>query len=186
MGLTAGTKSAVVIAAGILASGFAVILRTTVSSNVAGAVGGASLVMVGLIGLLMLFLRHWVTTTSEERRALAEAQGEAQAERSRYVALQAANESEHGRVLRDVAATRAALKATLDSERRKLRAEFAGTRATELAEAFQTGVEMERSGALQATRSQRGNLIPFPGLPGQQSVPAAERERSREHGSVGP
>lgn len=183
MSLTAGTKFATTIVTGILVAGFVVIFRSTAQDNVTGGIGGACLVMMSLVGLLLIFLRHWVTNTNEERRTLRTAQREAQAERVRYVALQAANESEHGRVLRDVAATRATVKATLETERRQMQAEFDGTRATELAKAFQTGVEMERSGALCRDKQQRGNLIRFPD---QTAAPTGDHSRPREHGSVGP
>lgn len=183
MDLTARTKAAVATAVGILISGFAVIVRSTSDDNVAGSIGGACLVMVGLTLAILIFVRRWVSDTSDERRILGEAQREAQAERSRYVALKAALEGEHGRLLRDMAAERAGIAATLKAERAKMAAEFQESRATELSEAFQTGAEMERAGVFKRRQPQGGNLLKFPGR--QTEMPKPE-QLPREHGVVGP
>lgn len=183
MGVTAGNKAATATTAGILIAGFAVIIRNTAHDNVAGAIGGACLVMVGLSAVILVMVRHWVMNTGEERRILAAAQREAQAERSRYFAAQAALENEQGRLNRDMAAERARMTATLTAERAKMRAEFEEERTQLVTDAFRTGVEMERAGDLKPQTPVRGNLIPFPEKqPGR--VP--QQERSREHGSVGP
>ena len=181
MDLTARIKAAVATAVGILTAGFAVIIRSASDDNVAGSIGGACLVMVGLTLAILIFVRRWVSDTSDERQALGQAQRDAQDERSRYIALKAALEGEHGRLLRDMAAERAGIAATLKAERAKMAAEFRETRATELSEAFQTGVEMERAGMLKRRPPQRGNLLKFPE---RQELPT--QERSREHGVVGP
>ncbi|MFD8254667.1 hypothetical protein [Streptomyces werraensis] len=182
MELSTRTKTTTAVAAGILLAGFAVILASAPHDNLAGAIGGACLVMVGLSLTILTFVCHWVSNTAEERRILGAAQREAQAERSRYFAAQAALENERGRLLRDLAAERASIAATLAAERAAMAAEFQETRATELSEAFQTGVEMERTGMLQRRQPQRGNLLKFPGR--QPSAPA--RTQEREHGVVGP
>lgn len=182
MDYTARTKAAVATAVGILIAGFAVVLRSAALHNPAGSIGGACLVMLGLTLAILIFVRHWVCETSGERQALGQAQHEAQDERSRYIALKAALESEHGRRIRDLAAERAGITATLRAERAKMAAEFRENRAKELSEAFQTGVEMERAGTLKRRPPQRGNLLRFPGP--QTETP--EQERSREHGVVGP
>lgn len=189
MEFTARTKAAIATAVGILAGGFAVIIRSASGDNVAGSIGGACLVMVGLSLVILIFVRRWVTDTSEERRILGAAQREAQAERTRYVAAQAALENEIGRLTRDMAAERARVAATLKAERAALKAEFEETRAQELSEAFQTGAEMERAGMLKRPQSAGGSVLRFP--KGQRGAPAQERgrperERSREHGVAGP
>ncbi|MFE9921623.1 hypothetical protein ACFYQA_08570 [Streptomyces sp. NPDC005774] len=182
MGLTASNKAAVATAIGILICGFAVIVQNTSRDNVAGSIGGACLVMAGLALGSLTFVRRWVCDTSDERRVLAAAQREAQGERSRYFAAQAALENEQGRLTRDMAADRARLTATLTVEREKMQAEFEGSRAQELSEAFQTGVEMERAGMLKRSRPPRGNLLKFP----QKQPEALEQDRTREHEAAGP
>lgn len=185
MGLTASSKAAVATAAGILISGFAVIIRSASAHNAAGSIGGACLVMTGLSLVILILVRFWICNTNEERRMLAAAQREAQSERSRYFAAQAAHTNELGRNRREMAAERARLTATLKAERAKMQAEFDNTRAKELSEAFQTGAEMERAGVFKKRQQPpRGNLLKFPKK--QPSAPEAERERSREHGVVGP
>lgn len=186
MEFTASSKTATTIAAGILLAGFAVILRSASGDNVAGALGGACLVMVGLSLLILVFVRHWVVNTNEERRILAAAQRQAQESRTKYIAAQAALENEQGRLNRDMAAERAAIRATLVVERKKLRADFEEQRAQCMAEAFRTGAEMERAGMLKPGHPEPpANLIQFPKQQPAQA-PTPQRDRSREHGVVGP
>ncbi|MFJ8145982.1 hypothetical protein ACIQ6R_13010 [Streptomyces sp. NPDC096048] len=183
MGLTANSKAAVATAAGILISGFAVIIRSASAHNAAGSIGGACLVMVGLTLAILIFVRRWVCDTRDERRILAATQREAQAERTRMIAAQAAQMNEMGRLRQERAAERARNRAILKAEREKLQAEFANTRAKELSEAFQTGAEMERAGVFKKRQQPvRGNLLTFP----KKQPAAPEAERSREHGVGGP
>lgn len=185
MGLTANSKMGVAAAVGILIVGFAVIIRSTMQDHVAGSIAGACLVMSGLTITVLVLCRHWIMDTRDERRVLAAAQRQADGERTRYIAVQAAFENEQVRLKRDMAAERARMAATLAAERKAMAAEFAETRATEMSDAFRAGAEMERAGMLKPARATTpGNLIQFPG----QGQPAREpqRERSREHGVVGP
>lgn len=183
MGLSTSSKAAAGAAAGVLAIGAAVITRSVDDDDIAESIGGACLVMVSLSTVICVLVRHWVTNTSEERQVLAAAQREAQGERSRYFAAQAALENERARLTRDMAAERARNTATLAAERDKMQAEFEEQRAQLASEAFRTGVEMERAGMLKPGQQPAcGNLIQFPDHPGR----APERERSREHGVVGP
>ena len=138
--------------------------------------------MVGLSLVILIFVRRWVCETNAERQALTQAQRDAQGERSRYIALKAALEGEHGRRVRDMAAERAGIAATLRAERAKLAAEYRESRAKELSEAFQTGVEMERAGMLKRRQTPRDNLLKFPG----RQTERPDQERSREHGVVSP
>ncbi|MFD4257783.1 hypothetical protein ACFWR9_09125 [Streptomyces sp. NPDC058534] len=166
-----------------MATGFAVIVRSTSHDNVAGSIGGACLVMVGLTLAILIFVRRWVCDTRDERRILAATQREAQAERTRYIAAQAGLTNESGRMNREMAAERARVTATLKVEREAMQADFEGTRAKECAEAFRTGAEMERAGVFKKRQQPlRGNLLTFP----KQQPEAPEPERTREHGVVGP
>lgn len=183
MVLTARTKAAVATAVGLLLVGFAVILRSATLHNPAGSIGGACLVMTGLALAILIFVRRWICDTRDERRALADAQRQAQAEQTRFIALEAAQTNEMGRLSQERKAERARNAAILKAEREKLRAEFANTRTKELSEAFQTGAEMERAGVFRKRQPPaRGNLLTFP----KKQPAAPEAERSREHGVVGP
>ncbi|MFC9847741.1 hypothetical protein ACFWFF_01325 [Streptomyces sp. NPDC060223] len=181
MDLTAGTKATAVSAVAVMAGGISVILYGIVRNDLARSLGGACLTMTALTLIAMVAIRRWTTDTGDERRILAASTREAQAERSRYVAAQAALENEQARLNRDMAAERARVAATLVAERRKMEAAFEEKRAQLATEAFTTGVQMERAGMLSPKKSEPGNLIQFP-----QQERAAERERSREHGVVGP
>ncbi|GGR70744.1 MULTISPECIES: hypothetical protein [Streptomyces] len=185
MEFTATSKAITTTAAGILISGFAIIISSVPGDNVAGAVGGACLIMVALTVIICVLVRHWVVNTDAERRILSAAQREAQAERTRYIAAQAALENEQGRLNQDMAAERSRIARLLIAERQKMAAEFEEQRAQLAAEAFRTGVEMERSGSLRREAPPTANLIPFP-KQGQPAPQAAERERSREHGEAAP
>ncbi|MFE2353411.1 hypothetical protein [Streptomyces parvulus] len=161
------------------------IIHSTARDNVAGSIGGACLVMVGLTLAILIFVRRWVCDTRDERRILAATQREAQAERTRYIAAQAGLTNESTRLNREIAAERTRILTTLKVEREAMAADFDNTRAKELAEAFQTGAEMERAGVFKHRQQPpRGNLLTFPKK--QPAAPEPERERSREHGVVGP
>jgi hypothetical protein len=179
---TATSKACTAMAAGILISGFAIIISSTFTDNVAGSIGGACLVMVALTIIICVLVRHWISNTELERTALAAAQREAQAQRATYQAAQCALENEQGRLNRDVAAERARITAALLATEAKLRADFEEERAQLAAEAFRTGAEMERAGMLRPDAEVRGNLIPFP----RELTRDADRERSRAPGHVGP
>lgn len=134
--------------------------------------------MVALTLIALLFIHHWFTNTSEERRALADATRAADDERNRYFSLEAALENEHGRRTQAVAAERASLAVRLATEREALRSEFEERRASLIAETMEATFRMKLNGGFDQP-SGKGNLIQFP-----QQQP--ERERSRGHNVVGP
>ncbi|WP_326779658.1 hypothetical protein OG481_01855 [Streptomyces longwoodensis] len=187
MEFTASSKAAMVTAAGMLMAGFAVIICSASGDNVAGSIGGACLVMVALTAVILVMVRHWIINTAEERRILAACQREAQGERARFIAAQAALENEMGRLTQDMAAERAAIRATLIQERRQMSAQFEEERAQLAAKAFQLGAQMERNGDLKKKPApEQANLIPFPKQERQRAQDQPQHERSREHGVVGP
>lgn len=147
------------------------------------SIGGVVLTITALTLIVLFFVRVWVVNTDTEREQLAQARHDAEAERRRHFAMQAALEGEMTRLTRDMREERARLAKTLLIEREALAAEFEKNRLQIATQAFQAGVEMERAGLLEpdAPTPQPANLIQFP----EQSR-APERERSREHGSVGP
>lgn len=181
MDLTAGTKATAATAAVVITAGLSAILYGVIRSDLARALGGACLTTPALVLLALVAIRAWVMNTNEERRQLAASTREAQAERSRYFAAQAALENEQARLNRDMASDRARAAATLAAERKSMEAYFDEKRAKLVTDAFTTGVQMERAGTLKPKKPETGNLIQFP-----QQERAAERERSREHGVVGP
>lgn len=181
MDLTASTKATTATAAVVMTAGLSAILYGVIRSDLPRALGGACLTTPALVLLALVAIRAWVMNTSEERRLLAASTREAQAERSRYFAAQAALENEQVRLNRDMAADRARAAATLAADRKAMEAYFDEKRAKLVTDAFTIGVQMERAGMLKPKKPATGNLIQFP-----QQERAAERERSREHGVVGP
>ncbi|MFB7461214.1 hypothetical protein [Streptomyces sp. NPDC056188] len=180
MGLSTSSKATTAAAAGILAIGITVIARGAADDDLSDSICGACLIMMALSTGICVLVRHWVVATGDERRVLAAALRQTQAERTRYIAAQAGLENERSRLSRDMAAERARITATLAAERAQLEADFEEQRAQLAADSFRTGVEMERAGMLKPGRQPvRNNLIQFP-----ERTP--ERARSREHGGAVP
>jgi hypothetical protein len=187
MGLAGGTRATAVSAAVFLLGGIAVILHGIIQGDLTRALSGTCLTLPALTLIALVFVRRWVCDTHDERRALAAAQLEAERQRTRYVAAQAALENEQQRLHRDIAAERARIAAQLKAERANLDAEFEERRATLVSETMEATFLMMRSGKLAPDEPRQGKLIHFPkDFPIQEPAPARQRDRSREHGVVGP
>jgi hypothetical protein len=181
MQLTGGTRALTGTAGATVAGGLSAVLYGTLRNDIARAVGGTCVTLTALTVVALVLIRQWIRDTADDRRLLAAAQREAQAERSRYFAAQAALEVEQGRLARDRSAEQRADAARLKAEREVMASEFEERRAALIAETMEATVLMMRGGELNPPPS--GNLIPFPH---QQAERQPERARSREHGVVGP
>lgn len=166
-----------------MVGGLSVVLYGTFRPNLAHTLGGTCVTLTAITTLALILIRHWIVDTSEERRTLSAAQREAQAEQSRYVALQAALENEHGRLNRDLAAERAGLTVRLKAEREAMAAEFEEQRASVIAETMEETILMIRDKKLAPPTAVQSKVIQ---LREHQQQRHLERERSREHGVVGP
>lgn len=166
--------------------GLPALLYGILHDDTARSIGGACLIMTALILTSLVAIRRWIVDTSEERRALADAQREARDEHHRYIASQAALENEQARLNRDMAIERQRIAAQLIAEREALRDEFEERKAALVAETMEATFLMIKGGKFAPEEEPRqNNLIQFPEkLPTQ--GPAPSRERSREHGVVGP
>ena len=178
-----GTQAMAATAGTALVAGLAVVLYGTLRDDLARALGGTCVTLTALTVIALVLIRRWIVDTSEERRILAAAQREAERERSRYFAAQAALENEQGRLTRDRATERLADAARLKVERDAIAADFENRRGALIAETMEATMRMVRGGKLAPDAPASGTLIPFPH---QQAHRQAERERSREHGVVGP
>lgn len=167
----------------MLLTGLSVTLHGVIRNDLVRAVGGTCLTLTALTAIALVLIRQWIVDTSAERRILASAQKQAEAERTRYFALQAALENEQGRLSRDMAAERSGLAARLHYDREALRSEFEERRAGLIAETMESTVLMMRGGKFDVEQKPSCNLIPFPK---QHQTAEPQRERSREHGVVGP
>ncbi|WP_159056578.1 hypothetical protein [Streptomyces yokosukanensis] len=139
--------------------------------------------MTALTLLALTLIRYWIVNTREERRILAAAQREAQAERTRYIAAQAALECEQGRLNRDMTMARQSMAGDLLAEREAMRDHFEEKRAELISETMEATFRMFRDGKFAPDTSPvTGQLIRFP----RQEQAAVQHGRSREHGIVGP
>lgn len=183
MDLTVGTKVIAGTAGATAAGGLAVSLYGIIRSDIARAMGGTCLTLTALTAVALVLIRRWITDTRDERRALAGAQRAAQSEQARYFASQAALEVEQGRLSRDMAAERRAITARMKAEREALAAEFEERRASLIAETMEATVLMIRDGKLAPAQPTQSKVIQ---LRQRQPQEHPARERSREHGVVGP
>jgi hypothetical protein len=181
MDLTGGTRNTAAAGATLTLGGVAAILHGIIRNNPTHSMGGGFLALTGLTVIALVVIHQWVTDTTDERRALAAAQREAQARKDTYLAAQAALENEQVRLNRDMAAERAGIAVRFRADREAMAADFEERRASLIAETMQATVLMMRDGKLAPQPSAK--LIPFPH---QQAERQPERERSREHGVVGP
>ncbi|GAB2731409.1 hypothetical protein [Streptomyces bullii] len=187
MGLTSGSRATIVAAAAATLGGLPVLIYGIWSNDTARSLGGACLIMSGLVLVALVLIRRWIVDTSEERRALAAALRDAQAEKARYFAAQAALENEQGRLNRDMNVERMRIAKQLLTEREAMRVEFEEQRAALIAETMEAAFLMMRNRKSPSEPPAQCNLIQFPEkLPAQERSAAPERERSRGHGVVGP
>lgn len=181
-GGTRATAAAAVMAGAV---GLAVSILGAIRNQPAHSLTGICITMIALTALVLRAIlgnRLTIADTRDERRDLAIAQGQAIAERDKYFAAQAALEVEQGRLNRDMAAERAAQSARLKVERAAMAAEFEERRAALIAETMEATVLMIQDGKLTPVAPTKSKVIQL--REHQQRHP--DRERSREHGVVGP
>ncbi|MGY6019524.1 hypothetical protein [Streptomyces spinosirectus] len=183
MDLTSSTRAIAFTAGAGMLGGLAMIVHGLIRNDVTRSVAGACLTIVSLTVIALALIRRWIVDTSEERRILAAAQRVASAERTRYIASQAALANEMGRRNQDLAAERASNAARLKAEREALRAEFEAKRGDLIAETMEATVLMMQHDKLTPGKTTTGTLIQFPHQMAQRQT---EQARSREHGVLGP
>ncbi|MEV5851464.1 hypothetical protein [Streptomyces anulatus] len=153
-----------------------------ITENLERTVGGAIFTMTALTLIALVMIRRWITTTNAERQRLGDAVREADAERMRYVAAQAALEVERSRLRRDAAAEREQLAARLATERDAMDAQFEEKRNTVVIETFATTVELVRDGLLDVNDpASYGRVIGFPTPELRQQAAEAARGRGASH-----
>lgn len=188
MSLTSGERSAIAVGAVLLAGSLGVSVQSTLRSDIPRSLTATALVFTALFVIGLVLGRAWITDVREQRRDLAQARRDAESEQRRYLTLRAAMEGEMTRLQRDMNAEMARVAKTLVVERKAMRDEFEERRLEDAKAAFQTGVEMERSGMLKRDEpAVPANLIQFPKqTPGAEPQQERSHERSREHGGVAP
>lgn len=183
MDLTGSTRTTVITTTAVTLGGFALTLYGLGRDQLTYSLTGVAITMVALAAIILTVIHHWVTDTRTERACLAAAQREAQAERTRYIAAQAASENEQVRRLRDLDAERARLAARARAEREALLAAFEEQRATLISETMQATFQMFHEGRFNPATDSGATVIQ---LPRQQPDDAPQRERARGRGVAGP
>lgn len=183
MGHAGGTKTTTTAAAGATLAGLAVIIHGIAYDNLAHSIGGLGVTTIGLTAVGLTLIRQWVTDTTAERNNLAAAQRVAEEERSRAFAEQAALEGERSRLYKDLQSARAADEERLAVERSAMEREFEDARTELVNNSMSILASWVVGGKVRPPERKSGTVIHFPD---QKPAVAPQRERSREHGVVGP
>ncbi|MFJ4624302.1 hypothetical protein [Streptomyces sp. NPDC088812] len=170
-------------AAAMMLGGLGLTIHGVSRDQASHSLAGFVLSMIALAVIILTVLHSWITDTRTERIALAAAQREAQAERTRCIAAQAALENEQGRLYRDLAAERAADRERLEKERAAMHEQFELDRGQLVNEAMATLASWIVDGKVQPPE-RKTNLIRFPNQE-QQTVRTPQRETPRGHGAAG-
>lgn len=183
MDLTGSTRTTVITTTAVTLGGFTLTLYGLGRDQLTHSLTGVAITMIALAAIILTVIHHWVTDTRTERACLAAAQREAQAERTRYIAAQAASENEQVRLRRDLDAERARLAARARTERKALLAELEEQRATLVSETMQATFQMFHEGRFNPATGRGATIIRLPQL---QADDAPQHERARGRGVVGP
>nr|WSS66787.1 hypothetical protein OG284_36815 [Streptomyces sp. NBC_01177] len=162
MDQTAGSRAAAAGAALVTSAGLSTVVFGIITENLERTVGGAIFTMTALTLIALVLIRRWITRADTERSRLGDAVRDADTERMRYLAAQAALEVERGRLRRDIAGEHKRLTATLEAERTAMRAHFEEQRAHVICETIEATVGLVRDGLLNPTTHQYGQIIGFP------------------------
>jgi hypothetical protein len=157
--------------------GLTLTLYGVLHNEVPHSLSGVGAIMIALTLLVLLVIHKWVTDTRAERELLAASQRETQAERSCYIAAQAALVNERSRMRRDLDDERAAILMVANREREALLAEFEENRARLVCETMEATVRMFHNGKFAPDTRRGGTLIQFPN-----QHPQTQRNQPREHG----
>lgn len=163
--------------------GMGVVLYGVAVNDLSRSLGGACLTMTALTLIALISIRRWITNTADERRRLADATREADAERMRCTAVRAALELERQRVERDAEAAAEHMAARLAAERAAMWDQFEADRAALICESLDTAMRLVLSGKLDgsAGTTGRGTVIGFP-MPVHQRASDSSRDRGATRG----
>ncbi|MFJ9234093.1 hypothetical protein ACIRJ3_03800 [Streptomyces anulatus] len=182
MNAKTGSRATAAGAALITSAGLSIVLYGIVAEDLPRTVGGAIFTMTALTLIALVLIRRWITTTAAERQRLGDAVREADAERMRYVAAQAALEVERSRLRRDAAAEREQVNARLAAEREAMSTQFEEQRAELVCTTMETTVQLYRAGAFDPSDpASYARVIGFP-TPAVREHPAeTARGRGASH-----
>ncbi|MFF9690288.1 hypothetical protein [Streptomyces sp. NPDC014623] len=182
MELNAGSRATAAGAALITSAGLSVVIYGIIADDLPRTIGGAIFTMTALTLIALVLIRRWVTRADGERSRLGDAVRDADTERMRYVAAQAALEVERGRLQRDIAAERQRMTATLDAERATLTERFEEDRAKLVCETIENTFHMFRDGKFAPTEHEYAQIIGFPRPAHQRAAEEPTRGRGATRG----
>lgn len=146
MDLTAGTRATAIGAALITSAGLGIVLYGIITNDLKRSIGGVAFALCALTFIALVVIRRWITDTNVERRRLDDAVRQADADRMRYVAAQAALEAERARVRHDVAVERQQLTVRLEAERAAMDEQFEEARSQLIIDTTEAAVRLIGSG----------------------------------------
>lgn len=176
MELTAKAKVTAVAGWAALAAGTTFLAYSLVQGHTAHALAGVCLTTTSLTLLALVTIRRWIVTTAQERKRLADAIREVEAEKAKYITSQAALEMERQRIVRDADAERAALSAQAIAERQALHDEFDEKRAELVCKTLEASAKLLRRLDAEPLEAHEHAAV-TPLFPDQQP------ERARERGA---
>lgn len=175
--MTVGDRTIAAAAGGILITGLAITAHFSVNQAPARAIGGTTLVILGVTTLVMVALRQWIAQAGEERRHYLAASAAATEERMRL-------QQEREQLRIEAAAARTLAEQDLAARRDALRIHFENRRAALITESFEAGARMALDGHLDTPPpGARSSVIPFPepAPPHAQAARTQVRERGGAH-----
>lgn len=172
---TVSVRSANITAVASLAAGLGIAVYGTLNDDLPRTVAGSCLLTIALLLSALLSIRRWIIDAQSERHALARAIRDADDERTRYVAAQAALEMERQRVLRDAAIEREQGLARVKAAQEAMREKFEEERSQLICESLETAVKLVEGGLLEGRPEAAGHakVIAMP-------APTRQREAQRE------
>jgi len=162
-------------AGAILASGAILVVLGLVRSATPETLAGVVLCISAQMLACMRIIYRWVTDTSVVRAALLGSKQRHDEEAAKHAAGLIALTAETERVRQEGIAGARRRDAALAVERAQLEAAFEEKRAALISQAIETGVQLERSGALEVAADRARVIVPFPAQP-------ADYERARGRG----
>ncbi|MFE5871587.1 hypothetical protein ACFQ6V_23480 [Streptomyces roseifaciens] len=146
----------------ILTVGLAVVTAGVLTSDPARAAGGACFTVTALTLIALRVIRSWIVNTAAERGRLQDAIREAEAERTKCIAAQAAIEIERDRMRRDAAAAAQQAHEQLAAERDRMSVEFEEARGDLMAQTASTAFWLGVQHGTPVKGPRRRIVIPFP------------------------
>ncbi|MFD7016029.1 hypothetical protein [Streptomyces sp. NPDC059928] len=166
-------RSATIAAITSVITGLSIAVYGTLNDDLPRTVAGSSLLTIALLLSALLSIRSWIIDAQSERHALARAIRDADDERTRYVAAQAALEMERQRVLRDAAMEREQSLARVKAAQAAMREKFEEERARLICEALETAVKLVEGGLLEDRSEAVGHAKVI-------AMPSATRQREAQ------